>query len=158
MIDRIVTRTQDDHKDKDGRSFPKYSDEYKKSLDFKIAGKSKAVDLTLSGDMLGALTLLKDSPGKIVVGFERGSEENARADGNIRGTYGQDSPDPSKARDFLGVSKKELKHILSDYTVDETKSRRRNASQSGAKEISAAISPTNLNDLELLRNFERGNG
>ena len=86
------------------RNFPGYSDTYIESLDFKIAGKSPgSVNLTLSGDMLVAIDLLEDRENKLVIGFEAGSEENARADGNIRGAYGG-SPNPSKARPFLGVT------------------------------------------------------
>ena len=102
VIDHIIERTQKGY-DKDGDKFPPYSEEYTKSLDFRIAGKSKSrVDLTLSGDMLASLELLDSNRGKIRIGFERGSEENARADGNIRGSYGG-SPNPKRARDFLGI-------------------------------------------------------
>lgn len=98
--------------DKDGAKFPGYSKEYMKSLDFKIAGKSKSVDLQLSGDMLAAIKALKTTRNWVEIGFEKGSEENARADGNIRGTYGKSSPIPGKARDFLGISEKELVKII----------------------------------------------
>lgn len=102
--------------DKNGDRFPKYSKSYVDSLDFKIAGKSASrVDLTLSGDMLAALTLLDSRPGKLTIGFEKGSEENGRADGNIRGSYGG-SPNPSKARDFLGLPPAELSRLLRFYT------------------------------------------
>lgn len=112
IIERIVERT-DQGKDKNGRSFPGYSESYKKSLDFKIAGKSAGdINLQLSGDMLAAIKLLKANKGSLEIGFDRGTEENARADGNIRGTYGSDSPNPRKARDFLGITDKELSRII----------------------------------------------
>jgi hypothetical protein len=107
---------------KNNREFPGYSEEYEKSLNFKIAGKSKdKVDLTLSGDMLGALSLLSDSNGKIMIGFENGTEENAIADGNIRGTYGKSKPS-SKKRDFLGITKADLAKILDDHPLEESDS------------------------------------
>lgn len=119
IIERIVDRTLDGL-DKNGRAFPKYSKEYIKSLDFKNAGKSAGdVNLQLSGDMLAALTLLQERADKIRIGFEKGSDENARADGNIRGTYGQDTPNKKKARDFLGVSPTELKSIINLVVADE---------------------------------------
>jgi hypothetical protein len=97
------------------RSFPGYSDTYINSLDFKIAGKSPGnVNLTLSGDMLVAIDLLEDRGNKLVIGFEAGSEENARADGNIRGAYGG-APNPRKARPFLGVTADELDSVLKKY-------------------------------------------
>ena len=115
IIETIRRRTEKGV-DKSGRRFPAYSEGYVDSLDFKIAGKSKTrVDLTLSGDMLAALTVLDSRPGKIVIGFEDGSPENARADGNIRGSYGG-SPNPSKARDFLGLPPAELARLLRFYT------------------------------------------
>lgn len=112
VIDHIITRSQKG-KDKDGYKFPEYSDEYIHSQDFKIAGKSASrVDLTLSGDMLASIELLKDKKGTITIGFEKGSEENARADGNIRGTYGSSKSNPDKARDFLGIEDKAFKKII----------------------------------------------
>jgi len=119
VLDFIRTRTQTKGLDKRNRSLPGYSDAYKNSLDFKIAGKSKSkVDLTLSGDMLGAMDLLSHRPGEITVGFENGSDENARADGNIRGTYGKSKP-VAPARDFLGIAPGDLKKILNKYPVDK---------------------------------------
>ena len=111
IIERIVNRT-DQGKDKDGRKFAGYSKSYKESLDFKVAGKTNKVDLQLSGDMLAALSVLDQTSRSVVIGFERGSEENAKADGNIRGTYGKPTPDPKKARDFLGITDRELSKII----------------------------------------------
>lgn len=112
IIERIVNRT-DQGKDKNNRPFKEYSDSYKESLDFKIAGKKgKPVNLQLSGDMLAALSVLDKTSRSVTIGFERGSEENAKADGNIRGTYGKPTPDPKKARDFLGITIKELTDII----------------------------------------------
>lgn len=109
----------DQGKDKDGNRFARYSDSYKDSLDFKIAGKGP-VNLQLSGDMLAALKPLKMTKNWIEVGFDRGSDENAKADGNIRGTYGKSSPIPGKARDFLGITERELMKILK-YVKKEIK-------------------------------------
>jgi hypothetical protein len=111
IIEHIVDRTQRGL-DKEGKRFPGYSKEYIKSLDFKNAGKSRSkVDLQLSGDMLAALTLLTEKKGLLKIGFERGADENDRAEGNILGSYGRD-PDPSKARDFLGIQKSKLKELI----------------------------------------------
>lgn len=112
IIERIVNRT-DQGKDKNNKIFKAYSDSYKDSLDFKIAGKKgKPVNLQLSGDMLAALSVLDKTSRSVTIGFENGSEENAKADGNIRGTYGKPTPNPDKARDFLGISNKELSDII----------------------------------------------
>lgn len=121
IIEFIVDRTQKGI-DKDGRPFKKYSKAYINSLDFKIAGKSKGkVDLQLSGDMLAALSVLDYSKeGKVVLGFKKGSEENAKADGNIRGTYGQSTPNPGKARDFLGINRRDLATIMAVYVQEQS--------------------------------------
>lgn len=149
IMDHIRERTQDKHVDKDGNKFPSYSKSYANSLNFKNAGKSKgSVDLTLSGDMLAAMKLLQSQRGKIVIGYEAGSIENAKADGNIRGTYGQDKGDPKKARDFLGISKKELSDILKKYPVENTKARRKAVLESKAAEAAAdrAIGSVEVDD------------
>lgn len=115
IIERIVNRT-DQGKDKNNKPWSgkaaEYSKSYKKSLDFKVASKSSKVDLQLSGDMLAALSVLDKTSRSVTIGFERGSEENAKADGNIRGTYGQSKPIPGKARDFLGITDAELSKII----------------------------------------------
>jgi hypothetical protein len=97
------------------KDFPKYSDSYKKSLDFKIAGKGGTVNLKLSGDMLDAMDLLRHKKGEITIGFDRGTAENDRAEGNILGSYGG-LPNSAKARNFLGVTRAELKMIVGDFT------------------------------------------
>ena len=119
IIERIVNRT-DQGKDKQGKRFPGYSKSYKESLDFKVAGKSSGkVDLQLSGDMLAALDVLDKTSRSVTIGFEPGSDENAKADGNIRGTYGKPTPDPKKARDFLGITETELSKIVKFVKAQE---------------------------------------
>ncbi len=110
------------NKDKDGEKFPAYSKSYTNSVNFKAAGKSKGdINLTLSGDMLASMELLENKKSKVSIGFEEGSLENAKADGNIRGTYGQKSPIKGKARDFLGISDEELAKIIAKYPKDDDK-------------------------------------
>jgi len=95
-----------------GNPFPKYSKEYIKSLDFKIAGKKKnKVNLTLSGDMLAAIQVLKDRRDRLTIGFKKGTEEADKAEGNQLGTYGQPSPISGKARPFLGFVGEERKKL-----------------------------------------------
>ncbi len=118
IIDFIRERTADG-KSWRNRDLPGYSEGYVKSLNFKIAGKSKSdVNLTQSGDMLGALTLLESRDGKLTIGYEKGSQENAIADGNIRGTYGQKTSIGPK-RDFLGITKTDLARIVEKFTVED---------------------------------------
>jgi hypothetical protein len=124
-IEYIYQRTTKDNVDKSGKPFPGYSPKYKESLDFKNMGKSSSVNLELSGDMLAELKILQIKGGRLQIGYENGSDENAKADGNIRGTYGKSTPNPSMARDFLGFEGKELeekeridrKFIRSDSSI-----------------------------------------
>jgi hypothetical protein len=94
--------------DKNGQPFVPYSDEYRESLEFRIARKTDTVNLRLSGEMLGDLGVLgvNSSTGEILIGFED-SEQQAKAHGHITG--GGTVP----KRDFLGVSAEELATIVS---------------------------------------------
>jgi len=133
ILDYIRDRTNSGL-DKREQSFPKYSKEYKNSFEFKVAGKSGKVDLKLSGDMLAVMDLIKTSPGKIVIGFDPGSSEAERAEGNIRGSYGKSRGDKSKARDFLGIDSSVLKaKILSKFPLSD-----KSKSESFAKKITDA--------------------
>jgi hypothetical protein len=119
VIDHIIERTREDNKDKDGKAFPKYSSTYKKSLNFKIAGKGNRVDLTLTGEMMDSLQLLSESKGKIVIGYDKSDKDlNGKVEGNRLGTYGQSKP-VAKPRDFLGIQETKLKQIEKPYLDEE---------------------------------------
>lgn len=110
IIDFIIDRSKQG-KNKNGRPFPRYTKEYAKA---KGVGRGD-VDLTLEDEMLEAMDLISHKSGELLIGYERGSDENAKADGNIRGTYGKPSPIPGKARDFLGITKTQLQRIVREY-------------------------------------------
>lgn len=112
-VTEFIRKRSEASRDKNGDKFPKYSKQYMQSLDFKNAGKTSKVDLTLSGDMLISLDVLSHQRGSVLIGFEKGSEENAKADGNVRGTYGSSTPNPSKARDFMGIDDTDLQRLIS---------------------------------------------
>lgn len=106
---RFIRKRTSEGKGKGGKSFPSYTEEYKRSLDFKNAQKSASkVNLKLSGDMIAAMDILPSKKNEITYGFEKGTSENDRAEGNIIGSYGKKSADPKKARDFLGMTNEEL--------------------------------------------------
>lgn len=127
IVDYIVNRTKEG-KDKKDRPWSgaaaKYSKSYQNSFEFKVGGKSKnRVNLTLSNEMLNSLKVLKTSKGEITIGFDRSdTENNAKAEGNIRGTYGQKTPIRGKKRDFLGITEKAKVEIQDKY--DDTKTDR----------------------------------
>lgn len=143
MVDFIVERTKEG-KGRDGKPFPGYSESYKRSLDFKIAGKGSTVDLTLTGEMLDTLKVLDAKKGKIVIGFEADDPVNDRAEGNILGSYGGD-PNPKKARNFLDVSDKEVANILANYPLDNIRERLNNLS---AAELSRVLAKEITDELE----------
>lgn len=121
IIEHIFDRT-DRGLDKEGKKFPGYSETYQKSLDFANAGKSPGnVNLQLSGDMLAAMKLISHKSGSLIIGFDNGTPENGKAEGNILGTYGQDSPIRGKRRDFLGIQTRKLKELI-DYVRPDKKS------------------------------------
>ena len=116
IIDFIVERTQKGF-DKDGQKFKGYSKAYQESLDFKIAGKSSKVDLTLTEEMLNELKLIKTTKGKIEIGYDgRRNALNGKVEGNRLGTYGNKKP-VTKGRDFLGITDTQLKNILKQYPL-----------------------------------------
>lgn len=125
-IEHIIERTQND-RDRNNQAFKaykgpkkgKYSKDYAESLDFKNAGKSSGkIDLTLTGDMLAELTLLRSQRGKVLIGYEKGSEAEGKVEGNRLGN-GKNRP----PRDFLGFktssdlgeSDRERKRIVRFY-------------------------------------------
>jgi hypothetical protein len=117
IINYIVKRSKQG-KGVDGTPFPPYSDQYKASLDFKNAGKSSKVNLTLSSEMLDSLQVLSAKKGKVVIGFEKSdSRNNAVAEGNILGSYGQSSPNKDKARNFMELSDAELSKVLRSVDI-----------------------------------------
>lgn len=130
IIDKILDRTEGGRGVKNGAlySFPKYSSLYKNSLDYKNAGKSGTVDLTLSGDMLTMLRYLPSISKKneIVIGYEEKDDVAGRVEGNVRGTYGASRGNNKKARNFLGITQKELNAVLSKFPLDNDKLREKN--------------------------------
>jgi hypothetical protein len=90
---------------------PKYTKSY---ADKKGVGVGD-VDLALSTKMLNGIEVLNSTSDSVTIGFKAGSEENAKAEGNQKGTYGQPKPIPGKARPFLGLPEAALKRILKDH-------------------------------------------
>jgi len=149
VIDKIVKRAKSGV-DKNGRSFAGYSEAYKKSLNFKIAGKTAKVDLTLSGDMLDSLEIIENyGNGKVKIGYAPGNSEGGKAEGNILGTYGNPSPIGPK-RDFLGLPKNEIDAILSKYPPDtkkaETRALKRLLKEGESERLSGRIDVEDLID------------
>ena len=115
VIDFIIERTANGI-DKNGNDFPEYSKQYAKKKGVSV----QAVDLVASGEMMLSQQLkkIKDSAGQIVIGYDgRSKKLNAKVEGNITGSYGGE-PNKKKARDFLGISRKDLMVIVGQYEED----------------------------------------
>jgi len=114
--------------DKNNKKFVPYSEGYKKSIEFKIAGKTSKVNLTLSSDMMDLLgDFIRERPGQIEIGYDVGDEfTNAKVEGNITGSYGQKTGSRSKARDYMGIARSDLKKILKKFPLDDEEKRREN--------------------------------
>ncbi len=89
-------------------AFPEYTEEYAKKKG------SRRVDLVLNDEMLNAMEILSTSRDSITIGYEAGTEENAKAEGNQIGSYGR-APNPAKARRFLGLTREEKEAILAGF-------------------------------------------
>jgi hypothetical protein len=112
VIEYIKNRTLDGL-DKNLEKFPNYTKNY---AQFKGVSVSD-VDLVFSGDMLSDLKLLSHKSGELTIGFEKGSKSNGKAEGNIKGTYGQPSP-VQAPRDFLGISDVEVESLLDNVPTE----------------------------------------
>lgn len=111
IINFIQERTAAGY-DKNDNKFVPYTKEYAAK---KHTSRSN-VDLVLSGDMMLGLKLLQSKKGELTIGFDRSSNLNGRAEGNIKGTYGNSVP-VTKPRDFLGIDSA-MVEILADQIND----------------------------------------
>jgi phage gpG-like protein len=95
-----------------------YTEEYAKKKGVSPGGP---VDLALSHDMLDEMQYFPTlSPtGQITVGYKKGTSIERKAEGNIKGTYGQPEPIPGKARPFLDILAKDLKRIVEEVRDDD---------------------------------------
>lgn len=100
--------------DRNNRSFKRYTEEYAEKKGVGVGD----VNLVLTGEMLDELKLLNSGTGWMRIGYEAGTDIAKKAEGNIIGSYGRD-PDPSKARNFLGVSTRDLKMLVSSIEVSD---------------------------------------
>jgi len=127
IIDYVVSRTEKGI-DAFGEKFAKYSPSYAKEKG------QKNVDLTFSGDMLSEIKLLQEKPGKIRIGYSKDYKDIPKVEGNVLSTYGQDKP-VTKPRNFLGITEKEVKRILSRYPVQDKEERKDRVAEVKAADI-----------------------
>lgn len=110
LVGRLVIEFIEDRTAKgldiNNRAFPAYSKDYIGSLDFKISGKTRKVNLSQTGDTLASIELLSHGPGSITIGYDAGSFENDKA------VWLQRS-DNGVSRKFLGLTDGDLQRFVS---------------------------------------------
>lgn len=96
-----------------------YSKSYSKSLDFIAAGKSKSdVNMSLSGDMMASIDIIKIDGGKVTIGIEA-EDQAVKAYGHQTGFKGHPVLGKKFRRPFFGVTENEVKKfIISDFTSE----------------------------------------
>lgn len=114
FLTHIIGRTLAGY-DKDNERFAQYTKGY---AEFKGVGR-REVDLTLSGEMIDRLKILKIDSRGVEIGYSGSKDLIGKVEGNILGTYGQPEPIPGKARDFLGVSSDDAELIVDSYTDED---------------------------------------
>jgi len=110
LLTKIIDKTQG-NKSRTGKPFKKYSKSYMNSLDFKAAGKTGKVNLTLSGDMLGLIDVTDESRNTVTLGWEE-SDEQGKAHGHITGNPKTKLP----IRDFFGLNEKDLREVKNKFS------------------------------------------
>ena len=104
LIDRILERTESG-KSLSGHKFKAYSKEYKDSLDFQAFGKTNRVNMTLTGDMLASIDILKETKDTITIGIA--GDEAPKA-------FNHQTGDTVPKRRFFGVTKGDTKKAVRD--------------------------------------------
>lgn len=119
IIDTMVNRTL---KGKDINyssmtAIDPYSDSYRESDDFKIYGKTRKVDMKLTGEMLADINILESDPAALKIGFGD-TLQSRKAHGHLTGMkYNDQIPykHKPKPRLFFGVSSKDVNKITDKY-------------------------------------------
>lgn len=124
--------------DKDGNRFTKYTKDYATEKGVGV----RDVDLTLSGEMLDALKVIKIGRDYIDVGYDGRTKVSGKAEGNILGSYGR-TPNPDKARDFLGLPEKAIKLIMQGYELTEEEKKQQYV-EDNLDRISRELSPAQV--------------
>lgn len=97
--------------DRNGKPMGKYSESYRKSMEFKIyKGMKRNVNLLLTGEMLASLRG-KATSGEITIDLI-GANNKAKAYGHRSGMKGHPTIKNAPVRDFLGLPEKELGELM----------------------------------------------
>jgi hypothetical protein len=107
ILEKIKQRTEKGE-DINGETFKGYSKDYRDSLEFKVwKGNKRKPDLTQSGDMLAAMTIIDQNSQSLTFGFAD-DENNAKA-------YNHNTGDTVPKREFFGVNSSDLAEIEAEF-------------------------------------------
>lgn len=109
IIDKMVNRSEKG-KDLRGGTLAPYKKSYKESDQYEAFGKTRKVNMTLSGGMLSLIDILDSTGNEIKVGWDDPTE-NAKAFNHMTG-------DTVTKRQFFGIAQKEVAEILDDFSED----------------------------------------
>lgn len=88
------------------KPFDEYSDSYKASKDYKIAGKTGIVDLQLTGDMINTIDIINVGEGFITFGFDDDKD-------NTKALWQQDNKKEGyPKRIFMGMSDSDIADVV----------------------------------------------
>lgn len=131
IVNFIVDRTEKGL-DINGNAFAGYTQGYKETLEYKIGhGADSTVNLRLSGEMLGSISIINHGVGFIKLGFD--DSEAAKKAKWIQSPTGQKAG-KQPPRKFLGISEKDLNRILEKYK-DESAAFNTNATRSLSEDL-----------------------
>lgn len=135
-IDYIKARVIDENKGIGGVKLKApYTKTYQDSLDFQAAGKSASdINMTLSGDMLGAMDVMADAGPLVLIGIDDDAQ-SAKAYGHQTGFKGHPNEAKLKKykREFFGITDAEFKNnVLPQFQdrIDNIKEREPSERQS----------------------------
>ena len=97
-----------------------------------------------------SIEILDNKKGEITIGIPSDDTfNNAKAEGNIKGTYGQSTPIRGKKRDFMGIKRSDLNNIKSEYPI-KTKEERQKTQKRALELVALAdISTDLIGDIDL---------
>ncbi len=115
VVDHIVKRTQDGKNVYGGDLKGPYSDEYQESTVYKLLKDSDDVNMTLTGSMLDDISIIKDSPTSLIIGFKDKKEKAKAFNHNTGDTKGMPK------REFFGITQAQVKQIVKENFETEVR-------------------------------------
>jgi sRNA-binding protein len=110
LIDKMKERI-DKGLDVNGEPMKQYSAVYQHSPEYIAARKTGVVNMTLSGDMMGAIDVVKEDRNKITLGFNQQKEE-LKANRHMRGEGGV------PVREFFGIGEDEISAVKKEFSSE----------------------------------------